>query len=74
MVAKQAETPNWPEPCFKWWNGYIAGVISHFSSLDRCRCEAPYREGSDYPRRVHGEDKGGEGYVSSDVSESEVEA
>ncbi len=28
----------------------------------------PRIEGSDHPRRVHGENKGGEGYVSGDVS------
>ncbi len=37
------------------------------TSTNRCRGEAPHREGSDHSRRVHGENKGGEGYVSGDV-------
>jgi len=37
------------------------------SSIDRCRGEAPHREGSDYSRRVHGENKGGEGDVLEKV-------
>ncbi len=35
------------------------------------QCQADNREGSDYSRRVHGENKGREGYVPGDVSEGE---
>ena len=49
-------------------------IVSHFPGPDRCRGEAAHREGRDHPVRVHGENKGGEGYVSGDVAEDEVEA
>jgi len=46
-------------------------VVSSLAQTDS-RGEAPYRKGSDHSRRVHGEDKGGEGYISGDVSETKV--
>ncbi len=50
-------------------NGYIAGVGGLQLGPNRCRGEAAHQEGRLHSRRVHGQNKGGEGYVSGDVSE-----
>jgi len=39
-----------------------------------CTKQATYREGRDHSRRVHGENKGGEGYVPGEVEKKGVEA
>jgi len=55
------------------WGGCIphTGIVSNQPRPDRYPGEAPHRKGSDYSRRVHGENKGGEGDVSGDVAEGD---
>ena len=56
----------------KGGNSHTTGVVSHQPRPNRCRGEAIDREGCFYSRRVHGEDKGGEGYVSGYPTEDAV--